>query len=125
MSEMVRLTQAFDDATYLKLNPDVREAVKSGLLSSGWQHFVTYGCNENRPGVSVELRRKTIEFFANLTADTPLPPPSLRKRVHGDDQVLSFEYAGKAVAVTLSDAIKEAGLVPGKDSRVLDFGCGK
>jgi hypothetical protein len=39
---------AFDEAAYLAMYPDVRNAVQNGAFSSGWQHFDIYGRNEGR-----------------------------------------------------------------------------
>jgi hypothetical protein len=38
----------YDEARYLRLQPDVAEAVKKGQLNSGFQHFLTYGIDEGR-----------------------------------------------------------------------------
>jgi len=40
--------QNFDEAAYLAANPDVRAAVASGNLKSGWDHFLAHGLNEGR-----------------------------------------------------------------------------
>jgi glycosyltransferase involved in cell wall biosynthesis len=41
----------FNEAAYLRRNPDVRRVVKdpNGSLSSGWEHYLLYGKRENRP----------------------------------------------------------------------------
>jgi hypothetical protein len=39
----------FDEGLYLKLNKDVAHAVQSGVMSSGFFHFVRYGAKEGRP----------------------------------------------------------------------------
>lgn len=38
----------FDEAGYLRANPDVARAVADGLFASGQSHFATFGRNENR-----------------------------------------------------------------------------
>jgi len=46
----------FDEDAYLKLNPDVREAIASGEFCSAWRHYVLYGCHEpGHRGVNDEL----------------------------------------------------------------------
>lgn len=40
--------EKFDERAYLMANPDVAQAVRDGSVSSGWQHFVTYGYREGR-----------------------------------------------------------------------------
>ncbi len=42
----------FDEAYYLRKNPDVADAVKAGLFQSGRQHFELYGLQEKRTSVS-------------------------------------------------------------------------
>jgi glycosyltransferase involved in cell wall biosynthesis len=39
---------AFDEDSYLALNPDVRLAVAKGDFTSGWQHFERHGVGEGR-----------------------------------------------------------------------------
>lgn len=41
-------TQPFDEAAYRAANPDVDAAIKSGLVESGWTHYVTTGYYEGR-----------------------------------------------------------------------------
>jgi hypothetical protein len=41
----------FDEQAYLQHNADVRMAVSKGVFRSGYQHYIQYGKNENRPGV--------------------------------------------------------------------------
>jgi hypothetical protein len=38
----------FDETSYLAANPDVRIAVESGALKSGYEHYINYGKNEGR-----------------------------------------------------------------------------
>lgn len=38
----------FNEVGYLAANPDVALAVRNGLFSSGYQHYLKYGRNENR-----------------------------------------------------------------------------
>ena len=40
----------FDEEDYLRVNPDVREAVHRGQIESGRQHYVGYGYFEGRLG---------------------------------------------------------------------------
>jgi GT2 family glycosyltransferase len=39
----------FDEAGYLRLNPDVRHAIELGQFESGYSHYVLYGHAEGRP----------------------------------------------------------------------------
>ena len=38
----------FDETTYLELNPDVADAVRAGVFSSGWEHWQSNGMSEGR-----------------------------------------------------------------------------
>jgi hypothetical protein len=40
--------QPFEEELYLRLNPDVRQAVASGGFRSGWDHYERYGRREGR-----------------------------------------------------------------------------
>ncbi len=52
----------FDESGYLRLNPDVAEAIKRGHVPSGYLHYVSYGYREGRavPGGSREPRNRLI-----------------------------------------------------------------
>ena len=38
----------YNERDYLELNPDVAQAVKNGIFTSGIEHYLKYGFNENR-----------------------------------------------------------------------------
>lgn len=40
----------FDEADYLRFNPDVKDAVRRGQIESGRQHYIGYGYFEGRLG---------------------------------------------------------------------------
>jgi SAM-dependent methyltransferase len=112
----------FDESLYLKLNPDVAARVEATPGLSGWRYFVEQGCLENRVGVPPSVyhevrRRKTYEI------DHVLPPSFLRQRIHGSDDVETFEQVGRAIASDLFDALTRFE-TSGADLRVLDFGVG-
>jgi len=54
----------------------------------------------------------------------PLPPASLRYRVHGSRDAGSFLSVGEESVRCMLVALKDAGLSPESFHRVLDFGCG-
>ena len=112
----------FDEITYLKQNPDVAATVEATPGMSGWRHFVEKGWLENRVGVSQavyqEVRRRK-----NYEIDQVLPPSFLRKRIHGSEDVNTFEQVGRAVASDLVGYLKRAESA-GRDFSVLDFGVG-
>jgi ubiquinone/menaquinone biosynthesis C-methylase UbiE len=112
------LSNDFDEASYLKLNPDVLEAVKNRSFASGLEHCLSYGLSENRPGIPQSIR----EHILGNNPETP-PPEYLRKRVHGDDSLTNFDSAGRLLSYNIYTAIDEIeDIAPG--SRILDFGCG-
>ncbi len=42
----------FNETAYLRENPDVLDAVETGAMASGYQHFLLYGKQEGRSGCS-------------------------------------------------------------------------
>ena len=53
----------FDEAGYLRLNPDVGEAIQRGIFASGHDHYVGYGYREGRSvtGGVIEPRNRLIK----------------------------------------------------------------
>ena len=76
MNVQVSPFNSFDEAQYLKLNPDVSEAVQNGMISSGWEHYFLQGVYEKRPGVMSEVERAV---SAHLEDVRSFPPEYLRK----------------------------------------------
>jgi ubiquinone/menaquinone biosynthesis C-methylase UbiE len=122
MSEEPVPIHGFSESAYLRMNPDVKRAVRKGSIPSGWQHFVSYGFRENRAGVSLELVHTIKSLFDDDTAES-LPPKALRKRVHGDENSSTFATIGKVVSCDLIGAINSTFHL-GARSHILDFGCG-
>jgi tripartite-type tricarboxylate transporter receptor subunit TctC len=83
----------FNEALYLRENPDVCEAVMQGKFSSGLAHYHVFGRWEGRPGAPQIANLEKEVSFGNA-----LPPPTLRRRVHGSDDSRSFEVIGRGVA---------------------------
>jgi ubiquinone/menaquinone biosynthesis C-methylase UbiE len=111
---------------YLELNPAVADAVRSGDFPSGWHHYLMYGWREARPGVAPEVNRRLGSIFSLLgkNAAKPFPPPHLRKRVHGVEELSSFDLVGMLASCNIYEAIESASIELGRGSRILDFGCG-
>ena len=58
LRHLLRLALAsteFDEAVYLKKNPDVAAAIRSGDMAGAQQHFVTAGYFEGRSGVGLDV----------------------------------------------------------------------
>jgi SAM-dependent methyltransferase len=107
----------FDEAAYLKENPDVAAKVEKTPGYSGWRHFAEEGYLENRAGVSAHVRG-----YVSDPINRVAPPAHLRRRVHGADDRASFENIGRVVADTLFEYLAaDDGNAP---FRVLDFGVG-
>ena len=114
--------EGFDEDRYLMLNPDVREAVQNGQFDSGWHHYVRHGFAEGRPGVTPEVYSEALDLLAG-PLDHPVPPPHLRHRVNGSEDLLAFLHIGQTIASELHAAITyRIALDP--SHQVLDFGCG-
>jgi GT2 family glycosyltransferase len=50
----------FDEAGYLRLNPDVRQAIELGQVESGYAHYVLYGHAEGRPSPQVPTEARNV-----------------------------------------------------------------
>lgn len=111
----------FDESIYLKLNPDVFEAVQKGDFSSGWQHFIHFGLREKRPGFPSKLFVDDEKIFEASYA--PIPPAHLRKRVQGHELLSRFIKVGELVAGNILDTINQ-NFELNEQSHILDFGCG-
>lgn len=112
----------FDETQYLRLNQDVSNAVKRGDFESGWDHYSRYGINENRRGVAKQY--ETVELLSGNITSIPVPPPDLRARVHGAEELSAFHHIGKVVALDLESTIKSINFKLDESSHILDFGCG-
>jgi SAM-dependent methyltransferase len=112
----------FDETQYLRLNPDVLNAVKQGDFKSGWDHYLKFGINEDRSGVAKQYQ--TIEGLSGKTVSLPIPPKDLRARVHGAEELSGFLRIGKTVALNLKSVINPLPIQINASSRILDFGCG-
>ncbi|HET8996262.1 MAG TPA: hypothetical protein VFN42_06305 [Acetobacteraceae bacterium] len=45
---LLQLQEQFDEAGYLRLHPDVAQAIASGIGITAWQHYLGYGKRERR-----------------------------------------------------------------------------
>jgi len=107
----------FDENLYLEENPDVRVAIANRRQPSAFFHYLHYGQYEDRPG------KPWLPNPPGYRFPGPLPPPSLRRRVHNTAELNSFEWIGKTVCDDLQREIDHR-LTPTDASRILDFGCG-
>ena len=112
----------FDEQTYLVQNPDIADAVRNQVFSSGWQHFAVFGHRENRAGVLPTIKDEVGRYWDKRSKRPIISPPGLRKRVHGDNDFASFEFMGSWIADSLKTAINTTSAL--QSGHVLDFGCG-
>jgi SAM-dependent methyltransferase len=112
----------FDEEVYLRENPDVARHILIHPETSGWEHFVRFGHREqNRRGVPLSV----FDYVKSYTEATikPVAPAHLRKRVHGDENLQTFEGTGRALAANVFGQLMRVG--PYRDDfRILDFGVG-
>jgi hypothetical protein len=79
----------FDEAGYLRLNPDVRHAIELGQIESGYSHYQLYGHAEGRPSPKVPTEARNVmlpsgraepldvgSIQANCSIDTLLIAPN-------------------------------------------------
>ncbi len=93
----------FNEAEYLRLNPDISNAVERGDFTSGWEHYLRFGINEERPRLS--QTSVIVERLTKSIVSIPVPPPVLRTRVHGAEAMSEFHKIGKVVALDLESTI--------------------
>lgn len=105
----------FDEAKYLAANPDIRDAIASGVVSSGLAHYRRFGRHEQRAGSPSRPSHQPLET---------MPPEALRVRVSGFSDITTFDLGGRAICDDILDAATAHQVVLNEDTRVLDFGCG-
>jgi GT2 family glycosyltransferase len=69
---------SFDEETYLRFNPDVRQAVSNGVFKTGREHFDRYGRAEGRPfrKLGRDSRNQVVlAGYVNAIAEQPKARP--------------------------------------------------
>jgi len=68
--------ETFDEAGYLRLNPDVRRALELGQIESGYSHYLMHGIGEGRPlpDVPREARNVMLTSLAVEASDLASTP---------------------------------------------------
>jgi GT2 family glycosyltransferase len=78
---------AFDEVGYLRLNPDVREAIELGQLESGYAHYVLHGHAERRPVSYMPTETRNVMLTSVGTAQSGVAP--LRARCSIDSLLVA------------------------------------
>jgi ubiquinone/menaquinone biosynthesis C-methylase UbiE len=120
----IQRPEDFDEEAYLRENLDVAQYVRGRPEANGWEHFAGLGYLQNRPGVPPRLFGYVKRYKEALQATIkPAAPVQLRKRVHGDEDLQTFEAVGRIVAANVFGQLMRVGPY-GDDFRILDFGVG-
>ena len=121
MSDMKSAIEGFDEAAYLKLIPIFGPPWTKEFFHRDWPiTSLTVGTKIARDTRQTDTQLHDAREF-RFTG--PVPPEALRRRVHGNGDLASFETIGKIVSYNIYGAI-HATLELSAESRVLDFGCG-
>ncbi len=94
-------TVAFDEETYLRLNPDVRLAVASGGFRSGRDHYERYGCAEGRPYL---MPQGVVRGRVNMNANPDMRREKLKPPAAAVDAVKLSHAGGIYVAGWVNDS---------------------
>ena len=91
---------AFDEAGYLRLNPDVREAIELGQLESGYAHYVLHGHAERRPVSYMPTETRNVMLTSVATAQPGVAPMRARCSI---DALLVAAGAGLMIVGWIDD----------------------
>jgi SAM-dependent methyltransferase len=118
----IRQPKDFDEEAYLRANPDVAQHVRNHPETNGWEHFAKFGyLEQNRERIPTKFY-DYVKSYREATIK-PAPPAHLRKRVHGDENLQTFEGTGRMVAANVFGQLMR--VEPRVDDfRILDFGVG-
>ena len=83
---LIGLNSLFDEAAYLRANPDIAAAVAAGAFRSGWEHYQRFGQFEDRPSGTPNFRSGLADFdavaFDSVDAGPLLPCLIGRLQIH-------------------------------------------
>ena len=102
----------FDEHAYVHLHPDVAAAIRTGVVGSGWQHYLLHGFKEGRPWI-------------------PQPDPlvAVRREIAPDDEMFRGDEAhyfdvGASALHCIEAALFAARRQKSTINRILDLPCG-
>ena len=81
----------FDEAGYLRLNPDVRKAIDLGQFESGYSHYVLYGHAERRPVPYMPTEARNVMLASGGTGQLDVASIQVRCSI---DELLVAPTAG-------------------------------
>ncbi|WP_158806319.1 hypothetical protein [Acidisoma sp. L85] len=122
MPNLPKPPNTFDENFYLLTNADVQAKATQVPGFTGWEHFLTHGYKELRLGVTTEAYRDT-ERILGYKPTLYNPPPHMRKRVHGAEDLVGFEAVGRVLAANVFGELIRASNLP-QNSNIFDFGAG-
>lgn len=102
----------FDEAAYLQLHPDVAQAVATGRVGTGWQHFALHGYAEGRCWVA---KADALEGVDRVVA-------SGDEMYRGDEE--HYFDVGESALHCIEAALFTAGRHRSGIRRILDLPCG-
>jgi len=118
------LENEFNELSYLRMNPDVRKAVKSGTFPSGYYHYTHYGKNEGRSihaSPDTEQNHSIRDYSALVTSLVASNPDNIElamAQAVGASTVELFRSQGDLQVQML----RRLGLVDGHS--IYDLACG-
>lgn len=96
----------FDEAGYLRLNPDVRQAVESGRIESGYAHYVLHGSAESRALPDMPREPRNVMLSVSTGARAADEPASIRGAV---DTLIIAPNAGLMIVGWIDDVVHPLG----------------
>lgn len=115
----------FDEETYLAANADVGDAVRSGEIASGLEHYRQWGKDERRRGAPAAEELSPAHPSPARRVYQPIgamPPAELLARVSGGaSSARIYQQIGQSACDDILDAMQRYRIDP---TSVLDFGSG-
>jgi GT2 family glycosyltransferase len=91
----------FDEAGYLRLNPDVRRAIELGQIESGYSHYVNHGLAEGRPLPDIPMEARNVM----LVSSTEAIGITIAQQVRGSIDALIMDPSGGLMIVGWTDDV--------------------
>jgi GT2 family glycosyltransferase len=92
--------EVFDEAGYLRLNPDVRRAVEIGQVESGYSHYLMHGLAEGRPLPEIPREARNVMVLSSSVGLSDAAPIPVRGSV---DALIVAPHSGLMVVGWIDD----------------------